>query len=533
MQALALLAAAAAAAGPPGVQPITGTFLDVAYDGRLKYANAAARAMSCAEWGARVGEWAGMGIERIVFQAVHDNRWGAYYATSLPWARPWGGACADVVAAVLSAASQLGVGVYLSAEWAFNESDRIDDPAVVSRREGIMRELAGGPWVGHAAFRGWYFSSEAYLTPLFTDAFMAYVGAMAQLARTLTPGCEVFLSPYGTRIAADSAEFVAQLKRIDADIIAYQDEVGCVRDPLPVVTAAQGFAALQRAHAAAGRPRLWANVESFTWEDRPNNATSALVPAPFERILGQLAAVSPLVERVVTFTAEALYQPPHGGAARPWGPPSAVREYGAYADAFLGSGPSAKAAVSAAAQQGRLPHEAVGRRATVGGAAEPRLTDAATGQQDGNDTRWVAVQGADFAAQVDMGTQANISSVGARFLQVPAVSFPDGSGMRPTPRGFAAYLPGSVALSLSSDGVSWRDAGELAPRWWPREWLDTRAEVFLFAPGSALGTARFVRVHATAALPAWAAEGTFGVPAVPLAAAWLLCDEIAVNPQPQ
>ena len=45
-------------------------------------------------------------------------------------------------------------------------------------------------------------------------------------------------------------------------------------------------------------------MESFTWESVPNNVDSALIPAAFPRILGQIDAVSPFVEAVITFCVE-------------------------------------------------------------------------------------------------------------------------------------------------------------------------------------------------------------------------------------
>eukprot|EP01047_Picozoa_sp_COSAG01_P126916 COSAG01_NODE_56122_length_320_cov_1.162896_1_plen_95_part_10 len=86
--------------------------------------------------------------------------------------------------------------------------------------------------------------------------------------------------------------------------------MGCIRNELPVERSRAAFRNLAVAHSSPGTPALWANVESFTWEGVPNFANSALIPAPFPRILAQLDAVAPFVENVITFTVEAIYQPP-------------------------------------------------------------------------------------------------------------------------------------------------------------------------------------------------------------------------------
>lgn len=227
---LAAVSLTTCSAGPPAAAafpwlPISGTFVDVAYDGRLKYANGPAHAFSCDDWQAKVGEWARAGISLVVFQAVHDARWGSYYPSALPFAAPWNGTCADAVGAILSGADAVGSRVLLSCEFVHGESDSVTDPAVMQGRLAIMAELAAG-WVpGHASFLGWYFSSEAYIEPYFTSDFLAYIGVLSARARELTPGALLFASPYGTRSAVNDDAFVAQLRALDLDVIAYQDEV--------------------------------------------------------------------------------------------------------------------------------------------------------------------------------------------------------------------------------------------------------------------------------------------------------------------
>jgi hypothetical protein len=58
------------------VRPITGTFLDVQYDSRLKNADPAAFNFSCADWESKMRDWVAFGIDLVIFQAVLDERWG-------------------------------------------------------------------------------------------------------------------------------------------------------------------------------------------------------------------------------------------------------------------------------------------------------------------------------------------------------------------------------------------------------------------------------------------------------------------------
>ncbi len=112
-----------------------------------KYANGPAHSFTCADWQTKVGEWATAGINLIIFQAVHDQRWGAYYPSKLPFASPWNGTCLDVVGAVLTGADIVGSKVLLSCEFVHGEDDSVTDPMIMSGRLAIMSELAQVPWV--------------------------------------------------------------------------------------------------------------------------------------------------------------------------------------------------------------------------------------------------------------------------------------------------------------------------------------------------------------------------------------------------
>ena len=237
--------------------PLSGSFLDVAYDGRLKYANSATPTYSCSDWGVKVREMYSLGIRLIIFQAVHDSRFGAYYTSSLPFMSPWPGKCVDVVEAVLSAADALpSMQVLLSAEYYDTEADPTSNATVMEGRLAIMAELAATHVPRHSpSFGGWYFSAEAYLTPYFVPSFFDYIGNLSSAALRLTPGALIFISPYNTRFAVHDANFSAQLARLGdmgVSAIAYQDEVGCVRDELPLATVCGAWRALTAAHALAG-----------------------------------------------------------------------------------------------------------------------------------------------------------------------------------------------------------------------------------------------------------------------------------------
>jgi len=530
----------------------------VSYDGRLRYANNATRAFTCADWGVKVGEWFALGVRLIIFQAVHDARFGAYYTSSLPFMSPWPGACADVVEAVLAAADSLtGMKVLLSAEYYGTEFDPVDNATVMAGRLAIMRELAAAHVPRHApSFGGWYFSAEAYLTPYFVPPFFDYLGNLTSAARALTPGALIFISPYGTRGAVADATFAAQLRRLGAlgvGAIAYQDEVGCVRDELPVATACGAWRTLRAAHdlAGPGAPALWANVESFTWEALPNNDSSALIPAPLPRLLAQLrCAAAARVERVATFTVEAQFETPASPA--PWGPPSgdALRLRAEYADALFEHSPAA-ALRAAAIVQGAVAHEGVGAAVAAvapaplpagggrgGGGAPAALADGATGAEDPYAAAWVAFPLADAAGgcaaaravelvlelpAAPASPPACFRALGLHALQVPAFWW--ASGHARVARNASAALPARADFFVSnaSAGGPWAPAAAaLRPAPWAQELYDVRADV-LAANTGGLTCARFVRAVVT---PGDAPAGAAQCPLVLISEVFVLAESV-------
>jgi hypothetical protein len=538
---LLLLLSLSRASGTVELLPLSGTWLDVAYDGRLKYANSAALAFSCSDWGLKVGEMYALGIRLIIFQAVHDSRFGAYYASSLPFMAPWPGLCPDVVEAVLAAADALpGMQVLLSAEYYGTEADPVANATVMEGRLAIMQELAATKVPQHRpSFWGWYFSAEGYLSssasPYFVPQFFDYIGALSAAARRLTPGALVFISPYGTRYAVADATYVAQLQQLGqlVDVIAYQDEVGCVRAELPLATVCDKWRTLRAAHTLAGpgAPALWANVESFTWEGPPNNVSSALIPAPLPRLLAQLrcAAAAP-VDRVVTFTVEAMYQSPSSPA--PWGPPSgdAQRLHTEYSQAVFEPTPYA-ALRAACIVQGRVAHAGLG--AAVAALAPPplppgqpsALTDGLTGAEDPYAPAWLGFPLQDAAGGcsrpvevvLDLAEQRCFGALGLHALQVPAAWYVDGGAGAAVQRNVSAALPAEARFWVANASATgpWSQAGlALRPQPWAQELYDLRSDVLAAGlEGGGEVCARFVKAVVTPGAPP---QGAPPPPACPL-----------------
>ena len=121
-------------------------------------------------------------------------------------------------------------------------------------------------------------------------------------------------------------QYVRQLASLDVDIIAYQDEVG-VKKSTPEETP-RLYEALRQAHDRAQRSALWADVEIFRFESTVYK--SPALPAPWERVRKQLAAVSPFVDKILVYQYLGMMNAPHSEAF--CGPADSVNLYTGYMD---------------------------------------------------------------------------------------------------------------------------------------------------------------------------------------------------------
>lgn len=292
-------------------KPISGTWINLPYkDGRNKFTNPEGFDNTDPElWKAKVRELADMGLEYLVIMEV-ANEGKSYYPSKLmePLYDP---ALQSPVAAILEEASRHGQKVFLSTGWARNQLDDMRDPAVKRRQLEIMEELAA-LYGTETAFYGWYLPVEDCMCPLLPEHAVDAVNALVEKSRKLTPGKKTMISPYGMYLADfDDPRFAERIGRLKIDIIAYQDEVGCVRETFPLPRVKQNWKRLREIHDRTGI-EMWANCETFTWENEMTNCwESALVPAAYPRLLAQqLAATSAGVERIISFMFGGIIENP-------------------------------------------------------------------------------------------------------------------------------------------------------------------------------------------------------------------------------
>ncbi len=289
---------------------VTGTFINLPYqDVRNKYTNP--KDLDCTSpdlWRAKIHEMKDMGMEYLVFMSVANEQKAYYPSKLMEWHYP--SSQTSPVDAIMDAAAELGMKVFMSTGWAKDQDDNLRDPKIKGRQIEMMEELAG-LYGKHKAFYGWYLPVEDCFGPVLSDYAVEAVNALTARARELTPAAKIMISPYGIfNSDFDDPRYEQQIARLTVDIIAYQDEIGCVRERYPLPRLRENWKKLRAIHDKTGI-EMWANCESFAWEKGTNDRSSALIPAPMPRFLSQLVAASEGgAERIISFVMCGLFEKP-------------------------------------------------------------------------------------------------------------------------------------------------------------------------------------------------------------------------------
>ncbi len=312
-------------------KPITGTWFEFWHHNTSegKYWNPICRHFTSEQWEAKVDEIASVGMKYIVLMDTaiqYDDYAESYFHTDIfPFADM---ACKDPISALLNAADRNRIKVFMSCGFYGNwvrSLENMSSPEVTERAFKAMKQL-WAQYGNHPSFYGWYLPDETCINKHFHPAFVDYVNRYAAFIRKLTPDKKILIAPYGTNVLVTDDEFVEQLKQLDVDIIAYQDEIG-VRKSKPEDTAAY-YKALRQAHDKAGRSALWADMEVFEFEGDVYH--SALYPASMERVKKQLESISEYVDEVLCYQYFGLCNKP--GTIAYCGHPESIRFYNELAE---------------------------------------------------------------------------------------------------------------------------------------------------------------------------------------------------------
>lgn len=304
------------------IKPIEGSWFEFQHHSAAegKYWNHTLEKFTAQQWDLKVKELADAGLKYLVLLdvAIYDK---SFYPSALLPQHEMG--CNDPLEAVLSAADKYGIRFFVSNGFFGNWTNPVllmKDPEINKLRLKAMNEVAE-KYAHHKSFYGWYYPNETGIHGHYDDIFINYVNTSSAEAAKLTPKAKTLIAPYGTRNVANDDRYVKQLEQLNVDIIAYQDEIGVQKTQ--VEESAKIFENLYHLHKKAGRSKLWADVEVFMFEDKVYK--SALLPAPAERVIRQLEAVSPFVEKILIYQYTGMISKPGTGVEA--GHPDSIELY--------------------------------------------------------------------------------------------------------------------------------------------------------------------------------------------------------------
>lgn len=295
-----------------------------------KYWNPICRHFSEEQWREKVREMSSIDMKYIVLlcsSLVYKEYAESYFDSGIyPFAKDF--ACQNPIEVILDEAEKQDMKIFMSVGyygfWE-NSYDNMINPDVTKRAFVAMEKLYSQ--FGHfKSFYGWYYPDEVCINKYFNEDFIKYVNTYSEFGRSFNKKLKTLIAPYGTNILTADDKYVSQLEIIDADFIAYQDEIG-VRKSKPEQTEAY-FASLKKAHDKAGRAKLWADMEVFEFEG--DVYRSPLIPAAMERIERQLKSISPYVEEVLCYEYLGMFNKP--GTIAYCGHPDSVKLYRDYTD---------------------------------------------------------------------------------------------------------------------------------------------------------------------------------------------------------
>lgn len=479
------------------IKEVKGMWLNFSYmDERNKYMNPKDADITSPQlWREKVKELSEMGIEYLVIMYAANERKSYYPSSFMQPAYPK--ERESPVEAVLNAADENNMKVFMSTGWAANQDDDITKPDILNTQIRILQETAG-LYSKHTSFYGWYFPCEGVIAPYLSQRHVDVTNKLSEEARKLTPDAKIMISPYGLRMVRfnDNA-FAQQISKLKVDIIAYQDEIGCVTEPMPMPRMKDNFAKLRELHNA-NNIAFWSNDEIFTWEKGLNVRNSALIPAPFPRFLSQLAGVTKAgVDEVISFSVCGILDKP--GSGYPLGHPEhATNAYMDYMEWKNGSG---RWGLLGATFLGNLNHAAISTNASLlyppaGEYKKGNLTDGVLGTESMYDKNWLGFEKTDMNAVVDLGAVTSVKKVAVRFLCY---------------RNASIFLPGSVEFSVSNDGKNFKRLPATGINNYSYDAYDCWIDI---AAAETNEEARYIKVIA---------YNTSG--------RWIFVDEVMVNPE--
>ncbi len=265
------------------------------------YFNEVCRHFTEAQWRKKCQEIKDLGMDYVVVTAssmVYKEYAESYFETDI-YPAPKGMVCKNPLDVLMDEMQKLHIKVFLSVGWYGVWDDTLNNMTseeVTARAFKAIDQLYA-KYKDNSSLYGWYLPDETHTNGCYNELFIAYVNKYARYLKRKNADKKILIAPYGTKDIIVDAHFVDQLKRLECDIVAYQDEVGARKSTTE--QASNYFKNLKWAHDQAQKSALWADIEIYDFEK--DLFTSGLVPANMARIKKQIEGVAPYVERILCY----------------------------------------------------------------------------------------------------------------------------------------------------------------------------------------------------------------------------------------
>lgn len=288
--------------------PIVGSWFEFQHHSKVEatYWNTELKNMSCKDWELKIKEMADAGIEYLVLLCVALRGKSFYPSKLLP---SYDLICKDPLGMLLDTADKYDIKAFVSNGYFGNWKkpySLMRDPKIRKLRLKAMNEIAEN--YGHnKSFYGWYYPNEFGLDGHFKEFYIDYVNEASDEVAKLMPQAKTLIAPYGTRNIIYDKKFLKQIESLNVDYMAFQDEVG-VEKSTPFETT-KYFKKLSTAFKKVGRSDLWADCEVFSFQGKRYN--SPLIPGPPKRVVKQLNAIAPSVDKIFIYEYDGLINAPN------------------------------------------------------------------------------------------------------------------------------------------------------------------------------------------------------------------------------
>lgn len=295
---------------------ITGSFIDIQHVNNwdAQYWVDECREWRDENWQAIVGDMHALGLDTVILTGCAI--WGRplYPANRQTVGLQLPMVCPDPVGAIMRAADQRGMSVYLGLG-AFGRYSLNANPDLSPEHNGWLASMAEDlreKYGSSKALKGFYITAEAHGIKeggLFAQDDCDKTARFVSSIRERVPGVKLMMSPANLKKPKPEQldPLLRQLEQLNVDIFAYQDHAGFEKlyPSLNFYVAAEGYELIKPLHAKLGQ-QMWVNCEVFEYTEKRPDGRRVCTPCEFERLERQLLVAAPVADKLIIYQYQGL-----------------------------------------------------------------------------------------------------------------------------------------------------------------------------------------------------------------------------------